>query len=340
MKQPVEGVVRVGPLVSIPVILGDFGIDTQAVLADAGLGPLTIDDPDNLVSYSARARLMGACVKKTGCQHFGLLVGMQGGGKSLGLIGYLAQNAADVETGLDIICKYFHLHATGAAVILSKGRGQAFLGYEIYQRRIEYIEQIEDGAMAMAYNILRTLCGRQWKPTEVCFSHRKPADVKPFAKYFDAPLRFDSERNGIYFDRKWLKHPVEGADPELFRLLQKQLEQAEQQAELDFPQQVLRVLYAQLMSGDTSADAVAAAFAMHSRTLHRRLKVFNTSYQQLHDECRNEIAMQLLENTDTDISDIAGILGFTDSSVFSRAFRRWSGVTPSRWRSERRLDEE
>ena len=75
---------------------------------------------------------------------------------------------------------------------------------------------------------------------------------------------------------------------------------------------------------------------MHRRTLSRRLNASGTSFQRLVDEGRFEIARQMLENTDGEIKQIAVILEYADASAFARAFRRWSGITPSQWRAGER----
>ena len=71
---------------------------------------------------------------------------------------------------------------------------------------------------------------------------------------------------------------------------------------------------------------------MHSRTLHRRLAARGTNFRALADECRYAIARQMLEDTDSDVGHIADLLDYADTSAFARAFRRWSGTTPLRWR--------
>jgi AraC-like DNA-binding protein len=95
------------------------------------------------------------------------------------------------------------------------------------------------------------------------------------------------------------------------------------------------VLRAALMTGHAGADEVAALFAMHSRTLNRRLGAFGTSFRKLVDEGRFAIARKLLECTELDVGEIAGALGYADASAFTRAFRRWSGTTPAAWRTHR-----
>jgi len=80
---------------------------------------------------------------------------------------------------------------------------------------------------------------------------------------------------------------------------------------------------------------VAALFSMHSRTLNRPLSAFGPSFRELVDESRFEIARQMLESSSLGVSRIADMLGYADASAFTRAFRRWSGTTPARWRADR-----
>ncbi len=96
------------------------------------------------------------------------------------------------------------------------------------------------------------------------------------------------------------------------------------------------MLRAALLTDHCKAEHVAANFSMHSRTLSRRLDSSGTSFQKLADQCRFEIAQQLLGDTDMHGARIAATLGYADVSTFTRALRRWSGTTPARWRAMRR----
>jgi AraC-like DNA-binding protein len=84
--------------------------------------------------------------------------------------------------------------------------------------------------------------------------------------------------------------------------------------------------------GHVKADQVAALFSMHSRTLNRRLESYNTSFRILADEVRYDIARQLLEASDSNMKEISEMIGYCDTSAFTKAFKRWSGTTPARWR--------
>ncbi len=331
-----EGIVRVSTTAAIPAVLRTLGVDPAELLIEAGLDPNLFDDPDNMISFAARGRLLELCVAKTGCHHFGLLVGQQGGLSSLGLIGYLVMHSPNVESALRSLIHYFHLHAQGAVATLTLEDEFAFLGYNIYQPGVKATDQLEDGAVAITFNILHKLCGDDWAPTEVCFAHRKPSDLKPFDHFFQAPLHFDAERNGCFFHTDFLQQPVHEADAELHRLLQKQIDQLNARHRDDFPEQVRRVLRTALLAGHASEDQVAALFSIHSRTLHRRLKAFDTSFQELIDQERYEIAKQMLEDSEIELSQIAEVLDYADVSAFTRAFRRWNGTTPARWREDQK----
>lgn len=328
-----EGTVRIGTAIHIPEILRNLGVEPITILAEAGLDLDLFDDPDNLISFTARSHLVALCQSRTGCDHFGLLLGEKAGLSSLGLVGYLALHSPDVESALNSLVRYFHLQAQGSVAILNTEDSLTFVGYNIYQSGTEATIQIEDAAVAIIYNILLALCGSDWEPVEVCFAHRKPRDTIPFEQFFDAPLRFDAEHNGVFFNNEYLKQPITAADPELHRLLQKQIDQLEAEHAVDFPEQVRRVLISALLMGHAKADQVAALFSIHSRTLNRRLNAYNTSFRKLSDEVRYEITRQLLRASELDTSEISEILGYCDASAFTKAFKRWSGTTPGNWRS-------
>ena len=272
-------------------------------------------------------------METTGCQHFGLLVGQQGGLHSLGLVGLLVKYSPDVGTALRSLVRYTASSCPRRETTLAVDGDSATLSYDIHQPRVEATDQTGDGALATLFNIMRTLCGPDWKPVEIQFAHRKPENVGPFRRFFRAPLIFDAEQYAVVFAADWLNRSLPGADAELHRLLQKQIDALEARHGDDFPEQVRSVLRTALVTGHAKADQVAALFSMHARTLNRRLNAFGIGFQELVDEGRFEIARQMLEDSAMPVSQIAAMLDYADASAFTRAFRRWSGTTPARWRA-------
>jgi AraC-like DNA-binding protein len=331
-----EATVRVGGALGIPDVLRSLGADPAEVLAEVGFDLDVFNDPDLRVSYAARGRLFHHCVARTGCAHFGLLVGQRGGLHTLGLLGLLAKYSPDVGTALRGLVRYGHLHVRGARVTLAEEGKLATFGYDIYEPQLTASDQNGDGAVATMFNIVRSLCGSDWEPVELRFAHRRPEDVGPFKRFFQAPLVFDAEQYAVAFPADWLHRPLASDDPELRRLLQKQVDALEEMYGDDFPQQVRNVLRTALLTGHAKADQVAALFAVHPRTLHRRLNAFGTGYRDMVDACRFQIAAQMLEDSALEIGQVAAMLDYANASAFTRAFRRWSGTTPANWRASRK----
>jgi len=331
-----EATVRIGGILALPAVLRSLGANPAKVLAEAGFDLKLFDDPDNSVSYAARGHLLAHCVARTGCEHLGLLIGQQGGLYSLGLVGLLVKYSPDVGTALSSLVRYLDLHVRGAATTLAADDDVAMLSYEIHQPRVEATDQLGDGAVALMFNIMRALCGPEWKPVEVRFAHRKPKDVGAFRRFFWAPLHFDAEQNALVFSADWLGRRLPATDPELRHLLQKQIDALAVRHSDDFVDKVRSVLRTALVTGYGKAGQVAALFSMHSRTLNRRLNALGTGFQELVDESRFEIARQMLVDSAMEVSQIAALLDYANASAFTRAFRRWSGTTPAQWRAKRR----
>ncbi len=93
------------------------------------------------------------------------------------------------------------------------------LTWHVHDPGIEAVDHVGDGAVATLYNIMHELCGPDWRPTEVWFAHRTPADVGPYRRFFRVPLRFDAEHYALSFSGRILKRRLPGIDDELRRLL-------------------------------------------------------------------------------------------------------------------------
>ncbi len=332
-QKPQTATLRVAGAAEILPVLRDFGANPNEVLARAGITPNLFDDPGNLITYAARDRLFTECVAETGCPHFGLLVGQRMNLNSLGLIGMLMRTSPDVGTALRSLVEYLHLHSEGAVTTLQIDGEVAMLTYDALPPGLEASDQTGDGAVAMMLNVMDELCGPQFWPIEASFSHRKPHDIEVFNKLFRVPLYFDARYYALVFARTWLDVCPPGADVEIHRLLQDQTNMLVARQSLEFPQQVRNVLHSALLTGEASEEQVAALFSMSSRTLARRLEDFDTGFHEIADECRFNIARQMLSNTSISIGQISATLGYSRASSFIRAFRRWSGDTPARWRA-------
>lgn len=323
---------RIGATLALPSIVRDLGLDPAEVLSEIGIDISLFDDPNNRISYMSRGNILAHCVSRTGCPHLGLLIGQQSGLHSLGLLGLLVKYSPNVEIALRNLVRYLFLHVSGAVSRLEVYDKFAMLSYESYQPGVKAVDQTADGAVASIYNIMRSLCGPSWSPTEVQFMHAQPENIAPYRQFFNAPLRFNAENNAVVFSKHWLYSMLFDNDPELNKLLQKHIDSLELIYADDLAGKISSVLRSTLLSDQSDAEHIASIFSMHSRTMNRKLNKLGTNFQTLVDSGRFEIARQMLENSSKTISQIAEVLRYTDASAFTRAFRRWSGVSPKKWR--------
>jgi AraC-like DNA-binding protein len=324
---------RIGATMGVPEVLEDLGLDPAQVLAEVGLGLDLFDDPNNRITFSTRGHMMEHCAKRTGCPHFGLLVGQKSGLDSFGLVGLLAKYSPDVGKALSSLMRYMHLHVRGATTTVSRDSEVVELEYRIYEGGVRGNDQVGAGAVAVAHNILRDLCGTDFKPIEARFARRQPQDTKPYQAFFQAPVRFNTEQYAMVFSAQWLERQIPDSSAELLAVLRKEIDRLEVRLIDDFVQQVRALLRTMLVTGHGSADQVAKLLSMHRRTLNRHLEAQGTSFRKIVDEVSFEISRQLLEDSEVKIVDIASILGYSNASAFTRAFRRWASTTPARWRT-------
>jgi AraC-like DNA-binding protein len=198
---------------------------------------------------------------------------------------------------------------------------------------MESVDQILDGAIACAVNAVRALLGKEWNPTEVLLPRSSPADPEPFRRHFRAPVRFNQEVAAIVFPARELASRIAGADPLLRTMLEEQIGKSKGDPRSEFSDDIRRLLRTRLTSHHCSAGGIADLMAMHRRTLSRRLQGSGMGYRAIANEIRFEIARQLLEDTEVPLIQIAASLGYSEASAFTRAFRRWSGGTPTAWRA-------
>jgi hypothetical protein len=172
---PTPADVRLGPLLAVPALLREAGIDPAPLLAACGLAELTFDDAENRVPFAAAARMLQDAACATGREDFGLIVGQRAGADSLGVLSLLMQRAATVGDALQGLARHISLQDRGAVVYVATNRpGMMALGYAVHDDATPGLGIIYDLAMTLALAVLRGLCGPQWCALEVRLPHSHP----------------------------------------------------------------------------------------------------------------------------------------------------------------------
>ena len=325
---------RISAIWGFPETLRELGIDIAQVLEAVEMPPGIFADRENPVSYSALARLFEVCDQRTNRDDLGLLIGRRTRLADLGLAGQLALCGESVAEGLDRFIEHYNLHDTSATMSLAVAGGYARFVWAITENGIDSTGHIQLAAMTIAFNFMQELCGAAWLPTAVTVASRSPANPQECHRYFRAPVRFDSGESAMIFEQRWLDRPLPPTDP-LTRLRIEAEAQARHAAILaDLPTTVRHILRKRLSSGELSMDHVAAVLGMHRRTLDRRLKQYGIRYSDVLESVQCDVARQLLRDTNLQMQQIAESLRYASAANFSTAFRRWTGVTPSAYRSQ------
>jgi AraC-like DNA-binding protein len=321
---------------AVPSLLAERGLNPVRVFATVGLDPHLMDDPENRISFRDFGRLLDACAAATGCAHFGLMSAERYDHNSLGAVGDLMRNAPTVGEALRKVRLHLHLNDRGAALyMLHLDSDRVALCHTIVWNDTAGTSLIYDAALAIIHKTLCELCGPSWKPLAVQFARLAPVVTLPYQRFFGVRPEFDAERCAVVFASSWLDHPVAGADPVLHDSLERAIHDLEVSDPDSLAARVRRILYPMVLSGTATLASAARHFSMHERTLRRRLLADATTFHELLNEARFEVAQQFLRDTRLPAAEIAAILGYANPGAFSRAFRSWSGKPPTQWRDRR-----
>jgi AraC-like DNA-binding protein len=317
----------VGSSFSLPEVIRSLGHSPDTVFAAARVDPALYRYPENRIAAADLGRLFASAAEETARRDIGLLVVSSFRPASLGLVGELAAEGPDVNTALRNLVRLLQYNTLAGYPTFSAAGTTTTLGFELRYFDFPGANFILEGAIGICMRFMQWLCGDRWKPEEVHLSGRKPADPRPFQDFFGAPVRFSSTNDAIVFSSNWLQRPVARE--------QRRLDSRRLEIEAaPFSELVRRQTAMTLGFGPLSAKDLAHQLGMSSRQLFRRLREEGTTCQTIIDEVRFSRARHLLVAGDAPIADIAFALGYPEQSSFTRAFARWSGMSPQKWRGQ------
>ena len=326
---------RVGFLALLPTLLRRLGADAGDALMQAGLAPDSLDDPTKFVPFKSAAELLVASARLTDCQQFGFMLGEQIRPQMLGLAGELMCNAPTLGAALRDFNSMQYTNSTSSVSYLIVTGGQAMQGFSVVERDVEGVAYIYDTAAVAALNIVCSLTGADQSHATLSISHDEPRDLTELRHKFTGPVIFDADATGVMFPASWLTLPVRGADVSQRKGLQDRVNATRRSDVLGPLAHFRREVWVALMCGNFHASEVAERMGYSKRLLQRHLHEAGTTYSEVLDQTRCEMASQLLTNTMISFSSISLLLRYSEQSVFSRSFRLWTGVTPLEFRRRR-----
>jgi AraC-like DNA-binding protein len=314
------------------------GIDPKSLCAAIGIDPKMLEMPDSRVTGETNRAMWHELVKLTGDDNIGLHIGETFNLAMIGIVGYVLFNCQTFRQVLENLSRYTRLFSQGTYIHFSISQGQVLCDCDIVSHLKNYLleepRQPIESTFSALLTTTKTLTGKELIPDAVWFQHPRPTDISEHQRIFLAPVHFSQPTNRLVFDAGCLDWTVLSGNPSLLPMFEQHAEAMlnELSQESTYTNQVVRAVTHGLKGEVPTIEAIARSLAISVRNLQRELQAEGTSYQQLLDETRKELALRYLKKLDTPIHDVAFLLGFSEPSAFHRAFKRWTGKTPRAYR--------
>jgi AraC-like DNA-binding protein len=336
---PADGTVSVLILRALLLGADGHGIDRGELCRATGLlleaiAPAVLGDPDARVPARAVLSLWHELPRLTGNETFGLWLAERVGAAPISPAGWFIQSSPTLREGLRRVVRFqrlLHDHARG----------------ELVERddEVSYVHQIGDRAFraprhaiefgfAQSVLLVRRCLGENVFPKRVEFQHAQPPDVTGHLGWFGEGIRFGAERDALSFDHTLTDRPLPTRDDALGELILSHARGLLERLPSDasFSARVRRAVVEALPQEVLELGGVATRLSLKKRTLQRRLADEGTSFDEILDAVRRELAERYFVDQGLGAQECAFLLGYSDLSAFHRAFQRWHGVAPAHFR--------
>jgi AraC-like DNA-binding protein len=303
------------------------GVATPTILKAAGLASVPSNDPLARVPLTSVRQLLAAAVELTGDPYFGLYAANFLHTANLHALGYAMLASSTLRDMCERLVKYFRLLSGSSRPVLVEAGGGARLEFRLVTEPPALTDDVFGLFLA---RLIVTVSDGKARPTRIDL-HRPapPDDGVRHRRAFGCPVSFDAPYTSFVFDNSALDVALTGACRELAenneRIVVGYLAKLDRS---DIQMRVRALLLQELANGNVTKESIAKKLCMSPRTLQIKLAKSNTTFQDVVNETRRALACGYIENSGMSITEIAYTLGFSDTSNFSRAFRRWTGHSP------------
>ena len=274
-------------------------------------------------------------MKLSGDEAFGLRSASVYLPSQLGALGYAWQASLTLRKACLRLERFARVLNNNVIVLVEDKDGCMVVTLKLDERS-ECPSVRDDGALALVTRMCRMVSGDHFRLQAVNFTRAKPRDIKPYFEYFGCQLHFDQAENQLLIPLSLADEILAGANPELALLndqvVTRRLARIDRD---DIIARVQAVLMDLLPNGNISDDAVAVELHMSVRTMHRKLAEVNHNFRTILVEMRRNLAEQYILDNSLTLTEISLLLGFSEPSSFSRAFKSWTGTAPSEARQAR-----
>ena len=323
----------------LPELVRDLGGDPVALFRKAKISPLVMERRGSTISYRSFVQLLELAAAELKCPDFGMrLACRQDGHKVMGPIGIVMKNSTTVGQALGYCAKHIHAYCLATRVRFEPNRREhiLFIRLEVLLDGLPQRAQVVEHALLLAHRNLSGISGGLAGARMVRFQHESLSTPQKYREYFGCDVRFGQTTDGIQVTEDDLLCPIREADEQIYDMATSYIDSHFPHATPPTHALVREMIRRHLPSENCRNEFIAAELCMHARTLQRRLKSEGTTFEDLKDEVRREMAMHYILNTEMPLTHIAEKLGYADTSVLTRSCNRWFGTSPNLLRQQGR----
>jgi len=324
--------VRAASLSNYLDVAAQVGLDAHAMLRRMGVDPRVLSEPDARINAFDVARLLEQSAAASHCPTFGLRMAESRRVSDFGAISLLISHQATLRDALMTIIHYRVLLNESLMVDVEEHGDLVLIREELHVGGETPLRQSYELAVGVIYRMFRTLLGSRWRAHSVNFAHAAPPDLVVHRRIFGPITEFNSDFNGLTCSRVDLDTPNPAADPSLAQYAERYVQSLPNADRRSLSGDVLKAIYLLLPGEGASITAVSEILGMNPRTLQRRLADEGDEFGRLLNEARRDLAMRYVENRSFSLARVAGLLGYSRQSSFSRWFGETFGMSPSAWR--------
>lgn len=305
-------------------------VDTAPIVHALGIDLDRLGDRGGMIDQDSVSALWEAAVEATDDHDLGFEVG----GNIITLlnpiIAYSLMSCSNLKNSCDRLLRYQDIVAEGLKFEIREEGAEYQLIFDILPGIQEPSSQAIKSAVSAFFAFTRWVTQAHVSPIKATLKESKPKHLEGYQELFSCPIAFDASENSLRFSKADLLKPLPTADAHLSEIHEQQLQSyREQQYGPTFSGDVKGAFKEQLPSGEPNQEVIASGLNVSVSTLKRRLKEEGMTYSELLDTTRHELALSYLGQRNLSITEITYLLGFSQNSAFTRAFKRWQGVSPS-----------
>ena len=308
------------------------GIDPDPLYRELRIDPDVMDSPDRRVPYKTMDLLRAKAVALSGDPCFGLKIGCGWHPSHHGALGYAWLASSTLRNALQRLSRYVYVISNAGFIDLEENNEGLSITFNVKERSIDNAAA-EDVILAQLITMCRANFGEEFNPDSVSFTYSKPACSGSHYALFRCPVEFGAPNLRLTLSLEAVNKRLKTSNPELANLHdQFMIKYLAHQDGASVTQRVQSTIMKLLPSGNVSDAVVANELYTSGRTLQRQLKEEGTTFKTILNEVRKELTEKYIYDESLSLSEISFLLGFSEISSFSRAFKRWTGYPPSAYR--------